>query len=429
MVFSYTNEAAAARGVRRLMSGSRLALVGGTLIDGTDAKPVRDAVILMEDGVIKAVGPHSAVHVPQSTETLDVTGQWVIPGLIDCHIHLCGETTLDMYKRYLTPDPEVKLLTAMRHAFLALTSGFTTVRDVGLGHAVTLRHAIHDGLIAGPRILASNSALTTTGGHGDWTIFPYEWAKSMELRGNIVDGPDECRIAVRRAFRGGADLIKVFLSSGGITNHAHDLTTRAEFSPEEVDAIVDEAHRRGAKVAAHSTGLDAVAMALAGGVDTIEHGVFEPDPKILATMVEKNISLVPTVFIFKWVAEQGKSGGVFDEGVEAAKRLIELQYRLVRAAQSAGVNVALGSDNTGALGPDRSARELELFCEAGLTPLQAIQAGTRNAARACGLAERVGTLEVGKLGEMVVLKQDPLADITSLTQKGTISTIVQSAVN
>lgn len=428
-MFSYTNEAAASRGVRRLVRGSRIALAGGTLLDGTDARPVKDAVIVVEDGVVTAVGTRSAVKIPENTEIIDATGKWVMPGLIDCHIHLVGETTLDMYQRYLTPDPEVKLLTAMRHAFLALTSGFTTVRDVGLGHAVTLRNAIHDGLIAGPRILAANSALTTTGGHGDWAIFPYEWAKSMELRGNIVDGPEECRLAVRRAFRGGADLIKVFLSSGGITNHAKDLVTRAEFSPEEVEAIVDETHRRGAKVAAHSTGVDALAMALAGGVDTVEHGVFEPDPATLAMMIDKNISLVPTIFIFKWVAEQGKAGGVFDEGIEAAKRLIDLQYRLVRAAQDAGVNVALGTDNTGVLGPDRSARELELLCEAGLTPLEAIQAGTRNAARACGLSERVGTIEVGKLGEMLVLNNDPLTDIASLHQKGAISTILQSAVN
>lgn len=426
-MFAYTPEAAARRGVLRLGQGSRVAFVGGTLIDGTSRQPLTNAAILIEDGVINAVGAKNTVRIPDGTEVIDVSGQWVIPGLIDCHIHLNGETTLDMYRRYLTPSRELKLLNAVRHAFLAITSGFTTVRDVGLGHAVTLKHAIADGLIAGPRILAANSAITSTGGHGDWTIFPYEWAKSMELRGTIADGPDECRLAVRRAFREGADLIKVMVSGGGITNHAQDLIAHAEFSPEELEAIVDETHRRGAKVAAHSVGPDTAPLAVQAGVDTIEHGVFEPDPVILNKMAEQGISLVPTIFIFKWVVDEGKQAGVFDEGIEAAKKLVAVQYRLVKAALEAGVNIALGTDNNGVLGADRSARELALLCEAGLTPLQAVQAGTANAARACGL-DSVGTLRVGKTGDLLVVNKDPLSDIASLGRQGTIAKIVQGWV-
>lgn len=424
-MFSYAPEAAATRGLLRLGKGQRTAFVGATVIDGTDRAPVRDAVVLVEDGTIRGVGAKGAVNVPAGTQVIDVSGHWLIPGLIDCHIHLNGETTLDMYRRYLTPSRDLKLLHAVRHAFLALTSGFTTVRDVGLGHAVTLKHAIADGLIAGPRILAANSALTTTGGHGDWAIFPYEWARSMELRGNIVDGPDECRLAVRRAFREGADLIKILVTGGGITNHAQDLAAHVEFSPEELAAIVDETHRRGAKVAAHSVGSESAPVAIQAGVDTIEHGVFEPEPAILADMAERGISLVPTIFIFKWVADEGKTAGVFDEGIEAAKRLVATQYRLVQAAQKAGVNIALGSDNNGVLGADRSARELVLLNEAGLTPMQALQAGTRNAARACGLEDRIGTIQAGKVADLLVLNQDPLADIASLQRAGTITKIVQ----
>lgn len=376
--------------------------------------------------MIESVGPRGEVEIPAGVEVVDAAGRWITPGLIDCHVHFTGETSLEMYRRYLVPSQELKLLYAMKQAFVVLTSGFTTVRDVGLGHAVTLKGAISDGLIAGPRILAANSAISSTGGHGDWTILPYEWARTMGLRGTLADGPDECRRAVRRAFRAGADLVKVMVGGGGVTNHPHDLVARAEFSPEELEAIVDETHRRGARVAAHSVGAEAAPAAVRAGVDTIEHGVFEPDSALLSAMAESGISLVPTIFIFVWVAEHGRAAGVFEAGVEAAKRLVDTQFRLVNAAHRAGVNIALGTDNNMAIDPGSAAHELALLVDAGLTTAEALVAGTRNGAIACGLADRVGTVEPGKLADLVILTRNPLTDIDSLSKEGTITNVLQS---
>ncbi|MEA2489532.1 MAG: hypothetical protein QOH21_1324 [Acidobacteriota bacterium] len=405
--------------------GRRLAVVGSTVIDGTGAPPLPDASVVIEDGRVAAVGPRADVDV-RDMDVIDAAGHWVMPGLIDCHLHLSGDTTFDMWRRYLEA-PELRLFHALRQSTTALARGFTTIRDVGLGSAVAIRRGHQSGWIVAPRILAANSAITITGGHADWTIFPLEMVRNMNLRGTIADGVDECRRAVRRAFREGADLIKVMPGGGGVTNHGDDLESHAEMSLEELSAITEETHRRGARVAAHINGLEAARLALAGGVDTIEHGVFEPDSEILDTMAERGISLVPTLLIFRWVAEEGDNFGVFPEGIEAAKRLLELQFRLVRAAHDAGVNVAVGTDNTGVMHLDTNARELWLLEQAGLSSMDAICAATRDAAKACGLGSSLGTLERGKVGDLLVLARDPLEDLTSLWADGTIARIVQAA--
>jgi imidazolonepropionase-like amidohydrolase len=429
-VFSHTPGVALAGILEQATSGRRLAIVGGTVIDGTGAAPRLDGVVLVEDGWITAVGDASAVDVT-GAEVIDATGRFVIPGLIDCHLHLTGDTTIDMYRRYFTPSPDVRLFHALRQSTTALSRGFTTVRDVGLGSAVAIRNAQRSGWVVAPRILAANSAISITGGHGDWTLFPLDLVRSQQLRGTIADGVEECLRAVRRAFREGADLIKVMPSGGGVTNHADDLAAYPEMSLEELTAITQETHRRGARVAAHTNGEGGVRLAIEGGVDTVEHGVFEPDPEILDTMAARGISLVPTLLIFRWVVEEGAAAGVFAEGIEAAKKLLEVQFRLVAAAHAAGVNVAVGTDNTGVMRLDTNARELWLLQQTGLSAMDALRAATEKAAIACGIEETVGTIERGKLGDLLVLEHDPLLDLTTLWADRGIRTIVQArpAVN
>lgn len=412
----------------RAGKGDKLLLTGGTLIDGTGRAPTKRAAIVIEDGRITAVGPAADVQVPHGARMIDTGGRWMMPGLIDCHVHLNGEVTADAYRRYLTPEPGVKMLRAVVDAGRMLRAGFTTVRDAGLGgFGVTLRRAAADGLIDAPRILAAHVALTTTGGHGDWNIFPYEWVRSSTMRGQIVDGVDQCRQGVRKAFRDGADFIKVIASGGGVTNHAADLISHPEFSLEELQAMVDEAHRRGARLTAHSIGLESARLVVEAGVDSIEHGVFEPDSALLDRMAHQGVSLVPTLSIFKWVAESGRDIGVFEAGIEAAKDWIERQFRLIRSAEEAGVNVALGTDNSGKLPPGLNGREVELLCEAGLSRMAALQAGTLRAARVCGLDGELGTIEPGKLADVLVLTADPLLDPGALWRAGTVAAVVQAA--
>jgi imidazolonepropionase-like amidohydrolase len=413
--------------VSRIEPGDRLAVVGVRLVEDQAGDAQRDVTILVEGGRIADVLPAGAV-LPGAVRRVEAQGLWAVPGLIDCHVHLNGEQTMDAFRRYLTPSAEVKLFHALEFAMSSLSCGFTTLRDVGPGHGVALKTAGRLGLVNVPRILAANCAISATGGHGDWTLFPEDLWRSLGERGTLADGVDECRQAVRRAFREGADLIKVMPSGGGVTNHPDDLAAHQELSLEEVCAVVEEAHRRGARVAAHTNGEEGIRLALEAGVDTVEHGVFEPDPEVLDAMAQRGTTLVPTLLIFDWVVNEGRAAGVFEEGIEAAKRLLDRQFRLVAAAQRAGVNIALGTDNNGVLGLRSSARELDLLCHAGLTSREALAAGTRNAAAACGLGHEVGVLSAGMLADLVLVDGDPLADLTVLSSGRGIRHVLHSAV-
>jgi imidazolonepropionase-like amidohydrolase len=412
--------------LRRISPDEQIAFVGSTLLDGAAGPPKHNVTIVVDGGIVTSVGDVNPDEL-NSAEIVDCRDTWITPGLIDCHAHLNGETAIDPYRRYLVPSPGLKLFYAARQMAAALATGFTTLRDVGVGSAVALREGVRHDVIVGPRILAANSAITTTGGHGDWTLFPPDFRSAIALRGTVADGVDECLRATRRAFREGADLIKVIPSGGGVTNHPDDLVAHVEMSPDELAAIVDEAHRRHARVAAHTNGVAAAKAVIEAGVDTMEHGVFDPDPALLDAMVQRNISLIPTLLIFRWVAEDGAAAGIFAAGVEAAKRLLEVQLRLVAAAHESGVTIAVGSDNGGFMPIDENTRELELLMDAGLSFAETLAAATRNGARACGLEAEVGTIEPGKRADLIILNDDPAADVSILRRPGGIREVVQAA--
>lgn len=412
-------------------SEHRLVLKGGRLIDGTGRAPVDDAVVVIEGDRIGQVGRAGEVKIPSGpdTQVLDTAGKTLMPGLIECHIHLNGEVTFDAYRRYLAPVEEERLLRSAADALRMLESGFTTLRDVGSKFAPILKNAARNGVIVAPRIFGAGHALGVTGGHGDWAHFPYEWVVEGKFRAWLVDGVDECRRVVRRQFRDGADLIKVIASGGGLTNTAEDLAGMGvpEFSPDELRAIVEEARMRRAKVAAHTTGGESVRQAVTAGVDSIEHGMIgESDFGILDTMAERGTVLDPTMAIMYRTAYEGDRMGVFKGGQEAAKRILDVQRRMVEEAKRRGVVVVLGTDCVGSLGAGESALELWLLAGAGLSNMEAIVAGTKNGAVALGLQRDLGTLEPGKVADILVLAKDPLGDIRVLEDKANIVHVVQS---
>ena len=233
--------------IRLVKASEKILFQGIRLIDGTGRSPRDGVSLLVEDGKIGWIGPQeTAPEQALGAETIAAEGKTLMPGLMDCHVHFSGEATAGAYQRYLDPPLQVRLLRAATDAFDALASGFTTVRDAGTasGVPIALRRAISDNVIMGPRIYAAGDALSQSNGHGDWHVFPYSWMKDLQPRAWLVDGVEECRKAVRLNFRQGADLIKVFLASGGITNTPEDLEAYPEFSLDELRAIVDEAHRR-----------------------------------------------------------------------------------------------------------------------------------------------------------------------------------------
>ena len=415
----------------QLSDTGTIVLKGGTLIDGTGRDPISDPVIVVEGERIKEVGTINEVKIPDedTAQVIDATGKFLMPGLFDCHIHLTGVVTFDAYRRYLTPSEDVKLLISAVDAGVILEYGFTTLRDVGSKPSLAIKRAINQGIIVGPRIHASGPALTVTGGHGDWFHFPYEWVKSQKFRGWPVDGPEEGRKAVRFNMRDGADLIKIIASGGGITNTAADLASMGipEFHSEELKAIVSEAHLRRVKVAAHTTGAEATRQAMAAGVDTIEHGFIMPrDYDILDKMAKMGVSLVPTLSVLYRSGYEGDEMGVWKGGQEAGKHYLEKNQKMVMEAKRRGVNILLGTDGIGRMGAGRSALELWLLVDSGFTPLEAIQAGTQNSAVAMGIDNDVGTLEAGKLADILVVEKDPLIDIRILEEKDNIKYILKS---
>jgi imidazolonepropionase-like amidohydrolase len=377
-----------------------LALIGGRLVDGTGS--VHDGVsILIRDGLISLVCDQRVRL--EADRHLELGGRTVIPGLVDAHVHLSSVASV--------PEPGVRPYVQMAAARDTLAAGITTVRDVGsYGRELfALREAAGLGLVSAPRLLLCGQILSA----------PSLGAERFQGMYRVGRGVDELRAATREQVRQGADLIKV-MSTGALTVPNEPLQP-AQLVLEEIEVVVEEAHRLGVRVASHAEGLDGIRVSLQAGVDTVEHGEqLHRAPELLEQMAKRRIVLVPTLSVFHLVAED--SSGAFPlELVEQAKQLLEDAYTTVAAAREHGVPVAMGFD-----AEPHGANGLELvrLVEAGASPLEAIESGTAVAAEACGLDD-VGRLTPGAVADLVVLDRDPLKDISALTDRRSIWLVLQ----
>lgn len=399
------------------------AVTGGTVLDGKGGR-FEAATVIVRGMRIEAVltGERSRAPVPAGARVIDARGLTVLPGMVDAHIHFMGNETRDPYRSHFVPTDEVRLIRAALEFYQTLASGFTTVRALGHGpaeHAYALRQAQIEGLIRGPRMLTSGWALSQTRGHGDVPELPYDWVEHERPRSAFCDGELECRIMARRNFGEGADVIKVYTTD--------NRTGRPDFTIAELEAIADEAHRRGKRVASHAKSYEGVRNALLAGIDTIEHGPPEPHADLLELMASRGATLVPTMATVYRVAVEGKDWGVAPAAMERAKRELDGRQRVARAASELGIRIATGSDAGGRAGFGLlSARELALLVDSGLTPMQAIVAATGSGAAALGLDADVGTVAAGKLADLVVVAGDPLADITLFQAPSHIRYILQA---
>jgi imidazolonepropionase-like amidohydrolase len=363
-----------------------LALANASLVDGTGTPPREGVTVLVAEGRIAAVEPR---EVPEGTTVLDLAGRSILPGLVDAHVHL---SSLDLLGLPAGLEP-YGLADAARRM---LKGGITTVRDLGsYGHWLfRLREAIERRLCPGPRLVLCGQVVAATSPGG--RAFPGMYREA--------DGPDELRKAVREQIRQGADFVKV-MSTGALTVVDEDVNP-AQLTREELAAVVDEAHRLGFAVASHAEGLDGIRLSVEVGVDTLEHGEMAfRDPSLLDTMAEHGTTLVPTLCVFDAVADPD---GPFPDWMrERARFLGESARKTVAAARRAGVTLAMGAD----AGPHgANAREIVLLVEAGLSPLDAIVAATSAAARTCGTADVVGTVEQGKAADLLVVDGNPLVE-------------------
>ena len=381
------------------------------LFDSVSGKLTEHGVIVVSDGKILAVGSDSKI--PDKARVIDLGDATLLPGLIDAHVHMSAQSSDNWYRdQYedLKRFPAEKALYGARYAKLTLEAGITTVRDVGSGEFISLglRNAIAAGVIPGPRMLISNHAIGATGGHADSDPVPPDTIAPQGPLLGTCNGADECRAAVRYQIKYGADVIK-FMPSGGVLSIA-DSVDEPELTQEEMNAIVSESHLWKRKVAAHCHGDKAAKMAIAAGVDSIEHGSFLKDDTLME-MKAKHVYLVPTLSAGDWV---GAKADQFPPAIAVKARAAGAAINnMFQHAVKIGVPVAMGTD--AAVEPHgRNAHEFVLMAKNGMTNAQALMAGTANGADLLGIAADTGTLQAGKSADIIAVPGNPLQDITAV---------------
>lgn len=396
----------------------------GTLIDGRGGEPLKNAAVLVKDNKIHAVGRKSEINMPDGTTMIDAQGGTILPGFIDTHVHLMLEG-INIPEMLVRPA-SYNYFRAIDHMRRTINAGITSVRDAA-GADLGLKKAVEDGLVVGPRMQISITALSITGGHGDGWMpsgMTLELLPKMPgIPSGICDGVEEVRKKVREVLRAGAEIIKVCSTGGVLSPTDHPEFT--QFSLEELEVMVQEAaYRRGVKVMAHAQGAEGVKNAVLAGIHSIEHGIFLDD-EIIELMLGQGTYLVPTLLAPLAVVEAAEADGSMPEyGVRKARETIEIHSESIRKAYQAGVKIAMGTD-AGVMPHGTNLRELGLMCNLGMSPMEALVVTTKVAAECLGWQEKVGTVQAGKLADIVIASTDPLTNIRSLENNDNIKVVMK----
>ena len=389
-------------------------LKAARLFDGRGEATVKDGMVIVSGGKIQAVG--SGLAVPAGAKVIDLGDATLLPGLIDSHTHLSSEASDNWLEDTVSGLRQTVAESAIRatdNARRTLMAGFTTVRDVGSGEYVDvgLRNSIQGGVIAGPRMLVSVHALGARGGHCDNGGFPYErFGKEPGIEEGIASGADQFRDAVRFQVKYGADVIKV-CATGGVLSINDEVDT-SQVTQEEMNAIVEEAHRLRKKTAAHAHGASGAKVAIRAGIDSIEHGSFLDD-EALRMMKERGTYLVPTLLAGEYAGGRADIRHYPPEIMAKAKMALAGRSASFKKALAMGVKIAFGTDS-GVSPHGINAQEFKLLVDHGMTPAAALRTATSSAAELLGLTPKIGTLEAGKEADVVAVPGDPLKDITAM---------------
>jgi imidazolonepropionase-like amidohydrolase len=388
-----------------------LVIRAGTVFTGTDTDPVlRDAWLRIENGLIADVSASEPAH-SEGALRIDEPNATLLPGLIDCHVHFSisgGTNWLDE----LREPYAVTCWRSAAHARATLRAGITTVRTLGGrdGLDPALRDAQAQGIVEGPRMVASNLVVCMTGGHGNWL-------------GRESNGPDDVRKAVREQIKAGADMVKL-IATGGVMTPGMQLGSQ-QLTDAELAAGIDEAHKAGLKAAAHAHGADGIKAAVLAGIDSIEHGSFLTD-EIIGLMQQRGTFLSPTLCSLQGFLE-APPNAVADWAMVKAHSARDALNDGVRRAYAAGVKLVLGTDAGTPLNyHGANARELALMAQLGIAPLDALRAGTRNGAELLGKLDQLGTLAVGKQADLALCQGDVVTDIARLTDQSNMLAVLQA---
>jgi imidazolonepropionase-like amidohydrolase len=396
-------------------------LRGATLIDGTGAGPVAGVTVVIRDQRIEAVTTRAAGDWPDDAEIIDVSGMTVLPGLIDCHDHLAMHG-YDLARRWGLDEPQsTRTLRTAKVLEETLAAGYTAVRDAA-GLDAGFKRAIDEGLIAGPRLVISLCIVSPIGGIGD-RVSPAGFSCCVPndplLPDGVVNSLADVRPVVRRIVRAGADVIKCATTGGASSRPDHGPRDGA-FNHDEMQALTEEAHALDRRVMCHALGGRGLRIAIEAKVDSIEHGCYlDEEPELLDLMAERGIFFVPTFAVYEYHRKSALA-----HVRERAHHLREHHAESLRRAFAAGVKIAAGTD-AGGHGHPSNAMEIECLVKAGLTRLQALRAATGWAAECLGLGRDLGTLEKGKLADLIVVAGDPLGDVALLQDRARIALVLK----
>ena len=385
-----------------------IAVKAAHVVDARAGRVLDLQTVVITADRIEKVGPSSEVAIPPGATVIDLGPATMLPGLIDCHTHLTFDPSNAGFRSLGISIPR-EALTGAKNARITLEAGFTTVRNVGAsGYSdVALRDAINAGEVPGPRMLVSGPPLGITGGHCDENHLAPQFNYHAE---GVADGIPAVMAKVRETVKYGADVVK-FCASGGVFSKG-DLPGAEQYSPAEMAALISEAHRLGRKVAAHSHGTQAIIDATNAGVDSIEHGSLIDDAGI-AAMKQHGTYLVADIYNDDFILNMGKQYGFTDEMLEKERMVGQQQRAGFRKAAQAGVKLAFGTD-AGVYPHGWNAKQFAYMVRYGLSPMQAIQSATVNAADLIGWTDRVGSLEPGKFADLIAVQGDPTTDVTVL---------------
>ncbi|MBX2848506.1 MAG: amidohydrolase family protein [Acidiferrobacterales bacterium] len=380
-------------------------IIADALFDSESGKLKANPRIVVENNRIVSVGYGDIIP---SGDLIDLTGHTLLPGLIDMHAHLTSSHSLHGYKRLSSTNTR-SALRGVKHAKATLMAGITTVRNLGApGFTdVDLRDAINDGDVLGPRMFVSGPSLGITGGHCDSNLLPYGINTPSE---GVADGPWAAAKAVRRNIKFGADVIKI-CATGGVLSKGTKVGVQ-QYSYEEMQKIVEEAHRRGKTVAAHAHGTEGISAAIRAGVDSVEHASFIDDEGIkLAKKMGTHLSM--DIYVTEYILGEGEKAGILEESLEKERKTGGLQRENFTKALKAGVPMVMGTD-AGVYPHGDNLKQLSRMVTFGMTPVQALQAASINGARLLGQQDNIGVLKQGAFADIIAVKGNPLSDVSVL---------------